>query len=44
MSPADLNPTLATIGLLILGAMAVLIAIGPRRRIQAVRVDEEGKR
>lgn len=42
MNPADLNPTVAAIGVLLLGAMAVLIAVGPRQqRVQSVPVDEE---
>lgn len=45
MSPADLDPAVALIGVLLLGAMAVLIAVGPRheQRIQSIRADEEGK-
>lgn len=45
MSPADLNPQIATIGVLLLVAIAALIIADQpsRKRVQSVRVDEEGK-
>lgn len=46
MSPADLNPTVAAIGVLLLIAIAALVAAAaPRQqqRVQTARTDEEGE-
>ncbi|MFE3657221.1 hypothetical protein [Streptomyces sp. NPDC059165] len=41
MSPIDLEPAVAAIGVLLLGAMAVLAAVGPRhQRVQTIPTND----